>query len=577
MKMIIILTGLMILTGAVYGQKPFIRVTDPESERKVVSSSRQYILGATCKTCTLTANGQPVKIYSTGAFVVSLDLKYGDSTINLEAKGEKGTKESRTIRFSYSKPRPPKEVEDLTIESVSISPTGNLQLQAGEKIKLRVKAQPGGKLMLANGFRLKELPAKQAGGIGGIYTGEYRVKENDTWLKGKFKVYLEDKEGATVQGESKYAAEYLSSETPLIAQTIGDLPYLKQSLGEDRLGAPKMGYLDSSVLLNVIGKVGSDYKVRLTKSLTAYISDEQVKLLPDNNNIPESLTNSWRVWGDSLYDYVSVSLNDKLPYRSIQYLDPSRIVIDVYGATSNTNWITQLEGTKEIKNVDYDQVQDDIFRITIWLKHKQHWGHRIYYNGKNLTILVRRQPESSNLQNLKIGLDAGHGGSNKGALSITGIYEKDLALSISLKVKALLEKEGATVISTRTREMDYNNNDRMRLFRKEMPNLLISIHLNSSEDPFRGKGTSTYYKHIGFRPLSLFIYKRMLELGLREFGNIGNFNFILNAPIEYPNALVECLFVSNPDDEALLLDEAFQQRMAEKIVQGIRDFLKEER
>jgi N-acetylmuramoyl-L-alanine amidase len=65
----------------------------------------------------------------------------------------------------------------------------------------------------------------------------------------------------------------------------------------------------------------------------------------------------------------------------------------------------------------------------------------------------------------------------------------------------------------------------------------------------------------------------MLELGLKEYGNNGSFNFMLNSPIEYPNALVETLFVSNPEDEMKILDEGFQQQIAEKIVQGIKDFL----
>jgi N-acetylmuramoyl-L-alanine amidase len=65
----------------------------------------------------------------------------------------------------------------------------------------------------------------------------------------------------------------------------------------------------------------------------------------------------------------------------------------------------------------------------------------------------------------------------------------------------------------------------------------------------------------------------MLELGLKVFGNSGNFNFMLNSPVEYPNALVELLFLSNPEDEMKILDEGFQQQMVDKIVLGIEDFL----
>ena len=65
----------------------------------------------------------------------------------------------------------------------------------------------------------------------------------------------------------------------------------------------------------------------------------------------------------------------------------------------------------------------------------------------------------------------------------------------------------------------------------------------------------------------------MLELGLKEYGNNGSFNFMLNSPTEYPNALVEALFLSNPEEEMKALDEDFQQSIATKIIAGIKDFL----
>ena len=49
--------------------------------------------------------------------------------------------------------------------------------------------------------------------------------------------------------------------------------------------------------------------------------------------------------------------------------------------------------------------------------------------------------------------------------------------------------------------------------------------------------------------------------------------FMLNSPTEYPNALVEMLFISNPAEEALIVDENFQQQIADKVVLGIKDFL----
>jgi N-acetylmuramoyl-L-alanine amidase len=102
----------------------------------------------------------------------------------------------------------------------------------------------------------------------------------------------------------------------------------------------------------------------------------------------------------------------------------------------------------------------------------------------------------------------------------------------------------------------------------------VSIHNNAAADTVKVRGTSTYYKHLGYRPLSQAILKRLLQLGVEEYGNIGRFNFTLNAPSEYPNVLVEGLFLSHPTDEALLLDDAFRQKMAKQIGRGIKDWLK---
>jgi N-acetylmuramoyl-L-alanine amidase len=190
-----------------------------------------------------------------------------------------------------------------------------------------------------------------------------------------------------------------------------------------------------------------------------------------------------------------------------------------------------------------------------------------------LVIKIKQQPQNLALSNLTIAVDAGHGGSNTGAGGPTGSSEKMLALAVSLKLQKALQQEGAKVIMTRTTEKFVDNKQRILFYRDSVPDLLISIHLNSSGDPIRVSGTSTFYRYIGFRNLSNSIYKRMLELDLKEMGNNGSFNFMLNSPVEYPNALVETLFLSNPEDEMKILDEGFQQQVADKIVQGIRDFL----
>jgi len=562
------------LPAVVFSQdnQPFIKLVNPFKTSNPVSASRQFIIGSTCKGCTLTINENPVKVYSTGAFALELNLLPGDTSFTIKAEGA-AKAISKKISYTYTIPKPAEPVTTLGIESIQTFPEGDLLLQPGDKIKLKVKALPGCVVKTDNGTLLYEMPVASTKGMPGIYQGEYSIKPSDSFLLKKISVTATDSSGKSISKETKNAFSILSPYASDIAVTKGRLAHLEYGLGDDRLGGAKIGYIDSNIVLKIVGKVGTHYKVQLTKTRTAYIPDELVTLMPKGFYTPESLTDKMTVYGDSAYDYVKLNLFAKLPYQSFQLLDPSRIVVDVFGATNNTNWITQQLTAKEIKSTDYEQLADGVFRITIQLKHQQHWGHQVYYSGNSLIVKVKRQPESLLLKNLTIAIDAGHGGTNNGAVGATGVYEKEITLALSLKLKKALEKEGATVIMTREAEQFFDNKERILFYRDSIPDLLLSVHLNSSEDPFRVSGTSTYYRYIGFKPLSLFIYKRMLELGLKEYGNTGSFNFMLNSPKEYPNALIETLFLSNLDEEAKILDPAYQQQMVDKIVLGVKDFL----
>ncbi|HEX7903706.1 MAG TPA: N-acetylmuramoyl-L-alanine amidase [Chitinophagaceae bacterium] len=360
----------------------------------------------------------------------------------------------------------------------------------------------------------------------------------------------------------------------MTGKTTGLLSYLEYGLGDDRLGGAKMTYLDTNVVVKVVDSIYNDYKLQLSKNHFAYLP--KINFKPDTlpTSRPYYLTGSWKVWGDSIYDYVAVSLDEQLPYRSQQLVNPSKITVDIFGATTNTNWITQLASAEEVKNVYYEQTEDDVFRLTIELKHSHHWGYSIYYLDKRLTIKIKRQPAVLSLDKLKIAIDAGHGGTNTGASGkTTRVLEKDYTLKIAKELQKALEQEKATVYMTRDKDTSLSMTERWEMVKQQEPDLLISIHLNSSgKDSIQG--VSTYYKHIGFRPMTQFILKRMLETGLKEFGNIGSFNFTLNGPTDYPNCLVEVAFLSNPEDEKRILDPAFQILTAQKITKGIKDWLR---
>lgn len=475
--------------------------------------------------------------------------------------------------------QPGQELNSMKVEFVRTEPDAELWLQPGDRLHVRVKAKPGLKVSLWNKHPIPELPAVQNKGEAGLYAGTYIIQPGDKLPSINVPVLIDDTTDAHpyVILSTKTTVTLLNLAQPLYGLTQGKMPYMNYGLGADRLGGAKMGFLDSLVRVQITGKFGRDYRIKLSNTLNAYIPARQVKLEGPTAFTGESLTSSWSASGDDengKYDYVRVAVGQRLPYTSFLDVDPNRLVVDIYGAVSNSNWITLHRTLREVKNVQYQQLSSDVFRVIIDLKHQQAWGYGISYAGNSLVIKIKRQPQKLKLKHLTIAVDAGHGGTSTGATGKSGVPEKDITLKIAQHLQKELEKKGATVFMTRQTDTTVETSDRVLKLKEVQPDILVSVHVNSAGRP-EVQGTSTYYRHLAFRPLSQALYEEVLELGLKEFGNIGGFNFALNAPTEYPNALVETAFASNPEDEKRLLDPEFQEDMAKQIRKGLERFLKE--
>ena len=358
-------------------------------------------------------------------------------------------------------------------------------------------------------------------------------------------------------------------------KSVGKFTQLAYSAGYDRLGSAKMGYIDTGILLNVVDSTTALYEVRLSKNHTAFV--QKADILRDSSLHPMAspLSSNWKVkGGKDKFDTLFVKLDEKLPYKSWMEINPSRILIDLYGVRSNTNWITQFTSLKEIKNTYFTQIEDDVEQLTIELRHHQHWGYTIAYNGDILEVLVKRQPSVLQLQKLKIAIDAGHGGTNIGAQGVSSqIAEKNYTLLYAKALEKYLRANGVrNIVMTRRDDTTFGNTDRVLWLQKQQPDLLVSLHFNSSDNS-EVRGSSTYYKDIGFRQLSVSLLKEMLSAGMAEYGNVGNFNFLLNQPTDFPSALLEIAFLSNKADEKKILSIKFRNLVARQVYLGLIDFL----
>ena len=577
----------MFATGVVQSDSLYLRFVSPGRDSIRSNSPRGNFAACTNPGAKVFINGKEAKVYGSGAFVGSVNLAVGVNPVRVVARVIGG--DSLVKTFVFTRPEPPKPLmhEPAVIDVQSIEPRQNLWLGKDDILEVKFRGSPEYKAYLdiedvESGIPMLELPASDSTTGSGTYVGRYKVKESDEAREVPVRVRLKKSFWSSEKAFSNGKVSILPKELPRVAMVTGRRTFLNAGLGEDRLGGAKLGYIQAGIRVQVVGKVGRQYKVHLSDAMVGWLAEDFAQLLPVETPQPRSLVGSISTSGNATEDIVSVSLNQRLPYLADQIVDPPALVVDIFGATSNTNWITHHRSATGIKSVSWDQLGADHYRLTIALNNAQHWGYDVGYDqGSNLRIHIRKPPKIVNpdsvLAGFTIAVDAGHGGEASGAVGATGVEEKDINLAIASHLKTLLQDRGVKVVMTRTDDTNVAMPDRTDAIISGGAQILVSIHCNAgggSSDAEAVRGTSTYYRHLGYQPLADIIYGKMLELGLNQFGMVGSFNFSLNAPTQLPNVLVETAFLSNPDDEMKLLDDGFRMAIAGKITTGLEEFVK---
>lgn len=208
-------------------------------------------------------------------------------------------------------------------------------------------------------------------------------------------------------------------------------------------------------------------------------------------------------------------------------------------------------------------------------------GYNIY---SNRTVSTFALPTAKRV----IVIDPGHGGFDPGRVGTHGAHEKDLNLSIALKLQAYLEQSGAYVVITRNTDEGLNEKGdpkpkrsdmrrRKELINQSEGDILISIHQNSFPES-KYKGAQVFYhghSEEGKR-LAESIQKQLKEFvdptNKREAK--ANTDYYVLKTTEIPAVIVECGFLSNPEEEANLNNETYQEKVAWAIYVGIVEYFK---
>jgi N-acetylmuramoyl-L-alanine amidase len=204
---------------------------------------------------------------------------------------------------------------------------------------------------------------------------------------------------------------------------------------------------------------------------------------------------------------------------------------------------------------------------------------------------VAKTAASENAKNAPtVVIDAGHGGEDCGAIGTSGVYEKDLNLAVSLKLAEYLNAAGYTTVLTRTDDrLLYKEDENIKGMRKicdlknrvaianSTPNaIFISIHMNSYGSS-GCRGLQAYYGTFGDSDrLAMAIQSNVAEnlqpTNKRTIKRGDGLYLLENATV--PSVIVECGFLSNPNDLNNLKNQDYQLKLAVSLSYGIIDYIK---
>ena len=323
-------------------------------------------------------------------------------------------------------------------------------------------------------------------------------------------------------------------------------------------GINRLAHLQRNVLLNIDGEKNGFYRVVLENNKFGWISKTAVKACENYTNTPAILNEVTEDFSGDHYRY-TFKLNKMVPYEIIE---GNPMILKLYNIDGAPNGVY----TKE-------------FSLTDKFGDKNPAGYGGKYIGTDFVWQIRKPLSIHHkhpLKNINITIDAGHGGSEFGAIGCLGDKEKDVTLAIAKFLETELTKRGANVIMTRDNDYYVGLKERVDIANYSNSEIFISIHGNALPDglnPNEHSGTSIYYYYNQAKPLADSIIETMTtELQLNN-DKVRQASFAVVRNTNALSILIETAYLINPEDNAKLIDTNFQKKCAKSIANGLEKYL----
>ncbi len=597
-----------------------LSITSPQKTDYQSFEKTTQIIGASDPNFPLLLNGEEVKRTKDGYFSLDLDLKVGKNTFTFT---HKGTTKTYNVTYRY-------------VVIKDYSPTSALKLDGGSSIIVKATARTGstvkatlnGKtitLQLTEGEQDSDFSTYSGGitlpsgeskdkNLGNIkFTGTHSgVTESFTGgsiTVKKKKVVASSKPNSTGGGSNQGGGgsnqgggDYAGVGNNLIAEVV---KYQTETFDGDvlnDLSQPYNNYLPKGTVdycsENTIYDTGSGNSYRLLRyGKRVYTSSSNIKTykgtLPSKNTISlKSLTTS------GSHTKLTLKTNWKAPFK-LNYLPQkyqSKTGSERGTITSATfNYIEITFCYASALSGSFDDISSSpVFSRAQIIKNTSDYTLRLYlkktgyfygwtasYDSSGNLVFEFLNPAKATkannayggrLDSITIAIDAGHGGSDPGAVgAVASLSEANRNLLLAQKVEAKLKSIGAKVVMTRTSNTSLTSDQRILKVKNAKPNLAVSIHRNSSTSS-SANGFGAYY----FNP-----YTKMAADKIKNAtANKNTYNreftswhvFYMSRISDCPVVLTENGFMSNSTDFTNMKSDPWNDKCADAIVKGIVDY-----
>ena len=313
-------------------------------------------------------------------------------------------------------------------------------------------------------------------------------------------------------------------------------------------GLNRIGHLFKGTELLVNGSQGDFYRVFLSKDKIGWIAKKHVCLCENTEfKGAEFIDMKNKRYKNATVQTISFDKN--LPYTIED--KKKEIIFRIYNPELSEDSVYNLTVPKPEKYTCHIDLKDGVY-----------------------TFKVKSLPQK--LKDCVVVIDAGHGGSEKGAIGCLGDEEKNINLKIALELKEKLLEKGINVVLTRELDCDVPLYDRTKIAKDNDADIFISIHLNSIPDiPMdihRNRGTSVYYFNNNSKELATCMEKTVPHYAHTAHDGVKTASLAVIRPYNYIGILVETAYMTNPFDSVLYTSPKFSQNAAEGILKGLEAF-----